>query len=75
MDNSYENILIGTHSQNMMDISKELRLKKALKATSFVRKYNKEEVIKFHNKSKSYKETMEKFNILSKGTLNYILKN
>ena len=74
-DNSWDNILIGTQSDNMMDISEEERISKSLHATSFIRKYNKEEVKKFHKKSKSYKETMEKFHISSKGTLNYILNN
>lgn len=75
LDNSKENILIGTSSENMMDIPKEQRLKQALHATSFVRKYNKDEVIEFHKKSKSYKKTMERFNISSKGTLHFILNN
>ena len=72
-DNSKRNILIGTHSQNMMDQPKEQRLKKALKATSFVRKYDKETVKTFYNKVKSYKKTMQEFNISSKGTLHFIL--
>ncbi|BAQ84125.1 hypothetical protein [uncultured Mediterranean phage uvMED] len=74
-DNSYDNITIGTHSQNMMDIPCDIRLKNALYATSHVRKYDKKEVFEFHNQSKSYKKTMSKFNIGSKGTLNYILKS
>ena len=75
LDNSWDNILIGTNSDNMMDIPKQIRIKRAKHATSFVRKYNKEEVIKFHKKEKSYKLTMEKFGISSKGTLHYILKS
>lgn len=75
LNNSWENILIGTNSDNQMDIPEQIRVKRALHATSFARKYNKEEVKKFHKESKSYKKTMEKFNISSKGTLNYILNN
>jgi len=30
---------------------------------------------KFHDKYKSYKKTMEKFNITSKGSLHFILNN
>lgn len=75
LDNSWDNISIGTHSQNMMDIPEQIRIKKALHATSFVRKYDKEEVKKFHKISNSYKLTMAEFNISSKGTLNFILKN
>jgi hypothetical protein len=74
-NNSWDNILIGTHSDNMMDIPTNIRIKKSLHATSFVRKYDKEEIKKFHEKQRSYKKTMEIFNISSKGTLNYILNN
>lgn len=75
LDNSWENILIGTQSDNMMDIPKQIRILHSIHASSFNKKYNKEEIKKFHKKSKSYKKTMEEFNISSKGTLNYILKN
>lgn len=75
LDNSWDNILIGNQSDNMMDIPEQIRIKKAKYATSFIRKYDKREVRNFHNIEKSYKLTMEKFNISSKGTLNYILKN
>jgi len=72
-DNSWNNILVGTHSENMMDIPKQLRIKRAIHASSFLRKHNNDEIKKFHKKYKSYKKTMEKFNISSKGTLHYIL--
>lgn len=72
-DNNFDNICIGTHSQNMMDIPKEERIKKAFIATSHVRKYDKEEVRGFYDKCRSYKKTMAKFNISSKGTLHFIL--
>jgi hypothetical protein len=73
LNNSWDNILIGTNSDNMMDIPKEVRMRKALHATSFVRKYDKQKVVEFYNKTKSYKKTLEHFNISSKGTLHYIL--
>lgn len=73
-DNTYDNITIGTQSQNMMDIPKDIRLKNALHATSYVRKYDKKEVFDFYNECRSYKKTMAKFDISSKGTLNYIIK-
>ena len=75
LDNTWENIILGTNSDNQMDIPEQVRIKRAKHATSFVRKYNKEEVRKFHKKERSYKLTMEKFEISSKGTLNYILKS
>ena len=73
-NNSWDNIAIGTHSQNMMDIPEQIRISKAIHASTFNKKYNEKEVLDFHNKEKSYKKTMEKFSISSKGTLNYILK-
>lgn len=75
LNNSWENILIGTASENMMDIPKELRIKNALHATSFIKKYNNQEIKDFHAKFKSYKITMNHFGISSKGTLHYILNH
>lgn len=74
-DNSWENILIGSSSDNMFDIPKNIRIKKALHATSFMRKFDKDSVKEFHAVDRSYKKTMQKFSITSKGTLNYILNN
>lgn len=74
-DNTWNNILIGSQSMNMMDIPKETRIKRAIHAASFLKKYNNEKVISFYEKVKSYKKTMEHFNISSKGTLHYILNN
>jgi hypothetical protein len=73
LNNSWDNILIGTQSDNMLDIPQNTRIERAFHATSFVRKYNKTEVRDFYNNCKSYKQTMEKFNISSKGTLHFIL--
>lgn len=72
-NNSWDNIGIGNNSDNMMDISPEIRLAKAMHATSFTRKYDKETVKAYYNENKSYKQTMEHFNITSKGTLHFIL--
>ena len=73
-NNSWENIGIGSHSDNTMDIPKEVRIKRAKHAASFKKvKYNKEKVKKFHSKDNSYKKTMKEFNISSKGTLCYLL--
>ena len=72
-NNSWENIAIGTHSENMMDIPEQIRISKAIHASSSLKKYNNKEIIEFHNIEKSYKKTMKKFFITSKGTLNYIL--
>tara|TARA_R110001606_G_scaffold6316_1_gene28467 strand:- start:2265 stop:2744 length:480 start_codon:yes stop_codon:yes gene_type:complete len=75
LDNSKDNILIGSHSDNMMDIPDHIRMGKAMHATSFVRKYDKKEVRDFYNDCKSYKYTMLEFDISSKGTLHFILNS
>jgi hypothetical protein len=75
LDNSWKNILIGTNSDNQMDIPEQVRIKRAKHATSFIRKYNKREVKSFYKACKSYKKTMEEFGISSKGTLHYIVNN
>lgn len=72
-NNRLDNIEIGTQHDNMMDIPEDIRRTKAEYATSFVRKWNKEEIRKYYNKSRSYRDTMFKFNISSKGTLWFIL--
>jgi hypothetical protein len=74
-NNTSDNIAIGTMSDNMMDIPKEVRVAKALHATSFVRKYDKNAVNAFYQECKSYKKTMAEFGIGSKGTLHHILKS
>lgn len=77
-DNSVDNICIGTNSQNMMDKHPEQRLLHAIKASSCIRKYTKEQVSQIktdHSNGLGYKALMEKFNISSKGTLHYVLNN
>ena len=73
LDNSMDNIEIGTQSDNIMDMKPEVRKSKAIYASSFVQVHNHDDIILFHNKEKSYNKTMDKFNISSKGTLHYIL--
>ena len=77
-NNSLENIEIGTHRDNMLDIPKEIRVKRAKHASSFIVVYNDEmvcEIKRFHDKTNSYKQTMNKFGITSKATLHNILHN
>lgn len=75
LNNYWENILIGTQSDNMMDVPEQIRIKRAKHATSFWKKHDKDKIKKFHNSSNSYRETMKEFGITSKGTLHYILNN
>jgi hypothetical protein len=69
LDNSYDNIEIGSWSDNMMDIPKEIRVRRSVKYK------NIDEIRNYYNNCKSYKETMERYGISSKGTLYHILKN
>lgn len=67
-DNIDSNILIGNQSQNMLDIPKKQR-----RINASHKKYPHEEIIEYYSQVKSYKKTMDKFSISSKGTLHYIL--
>jgi hypothetical protein len=72
-DNSFGNVLIGTHSENMMDVPVSVRISSAIHASSFRNKYNWEEVKLFYiNNGKSYHKTIEKFG-MSRSSLRYIL--
>lgn len=72
-DDSWDNIEIGTQSQNMMDCPKEDRIARAIHASRKIVKHNVKEIRDYYNKVKSYRKTMKKFNISSSGTLWYIL--
>lgn len=75
LNNSWDNLGIGTNSDNMMDQPKEQRIKKASNAN---KKYSDElvmEIKAYHNSGYSYKEIMEKYNISSKGTISNIINN
>lgn len=74
LDNSKNNIAIGTQSQNMMDRPKEERQKHSELAASYKRVFDHNEVYNYYKEVKSYIKTMSKFNIASKSTLNNIIK-
>lgn len=74
-DNSFENILIGTHSENMLDTDKEERIKRAIHASNKTRRFTDEEIIdirKDREKGLSYKQLCIKYNT-SKSSINYII--
>jgi hypothetical protein len=75
LDNSFNNIEIGSYHDNTMDIPKEKRLFSAKNAASFNIKYNADDVKKYYQENKSYKKTMEFFGIKSKNTLYNIIHN
>lgn len=72
LNNVDENISLGDQSKNMLDRPKEERVSIAAKANL---KHDHEAIKTFYNEHRSYKKTMERFNISSKGTLNYILRS
>ena len=77
-DNSFNNICIGSQTENMLDRDPSQRLNHAIKASSCMRKYTQDQVTQIkaeHSNGLGYKALMEKFNISSKGTLHYILNN
>ena len=69
-DNSWGNILLCKHVQNMMDIPKELRLKKAEHASSFAQREDWDFIDRDRKKGMSYRQLQSKYGI-SKGTLSY----
>ena len=74
LDNSWDNIEIGSQQDNMLDIEKEKRTQHAIIASSHVKKHNHSDIINYYNEGHTYKEIMERFNIKSKGTISFIIK-
>ena len=70
-NNSFDNLSIGTQSQNMMDMPKEKRILNASNP-----KHNHNEIVKDYYESKlSYSKLMVKYGIKSKGTISHIIKS
>ena len=77
LDNSFDNIDIGTCSDNMMDILPEVRSIKAINATrkkqDSIRSFEERCLIYEDLKNKiPYSEIMKKYSISSKGTLSFM---
>ena len=75
LNNSWENIVLGTHSENMLDVPAQVRIKRTLQGSDGRVKHNRQEIKRYHLVTRSYKKTMEKFGISSSGTLHSILKS
>jgi len=74
LNNSWENIGIGTQSDNMMDIPQAVRIKKAINASSKRRRFSNDDVQQIICDRKSgmtYQKICEKYNT-SKSTLSYL---
>jgi len=78
LNNSHDNINIGTYSDNRMDIKPEIRKKLSKNASDKNKVLNESEIIelqKLYNEGFRMKYLMEKFSIKSKGAYsNYINK-
>jgi hypothetical protein len=78
LNNSYDNIGIGTASDNQMDRPEEERMACSINAATKRRKFSDkeiEEIRKKHKNGSSYKTLMKEYNISSKGTISYIINN
>ena len=73
LNNSINNIEIGSTHDNMMDQPKNVRKEKAIKATKNMIKWDYKKIRKMHEDGLSYREIMVKTGITSKGTLSYII--
>lgn len=75
-DNSFDNIEIGTESDNRMDIPKEKRIEQARNASMMSpKRYSRDKIsmIKADRASgMSYNKLMKKYGISSKGTISYM---
>jgi hypothetical protein len=68
-NNAWDNIEIGTQSDNQMDISPEDRSKRSSNP-----KHDHTEIVKDSKNGMSYRQIMKKHNISSVGTISFIVK-
>lgn len=75
LDNSYDNIGIGTYSDNKFDICPKKRREMAIIASHCQKNKHKNiaEIKEDRKKGMTYAEIMEKYNISSKGTVSFII--
>jgi hypothetical protein len=77
LNNSYENIAIGTHSENMLDIPISIRLKHSREGAAQRRRLSYEEAEDIRNKHKAgytYKSLCLEYKV-SKSLISYIVNN
>ena len=77
MDNSWNNIAIGSSHDNSMDNLPSDRMKYAINASKVSNKYTKEfveEIRKVHAEGATYREISEKYG-LPKSSISYIINN
>lgn len=77
LDNSYENIGVGTQRENMLDVSVSVRLKRSHYAAKTQRKVSPEQVVEIRNKKANghtLRMLREEYG-LAKSTVSYIVNN
>jgi len=74
-NNKPDNILIGSHSDNILDRNEDARKETAKYAAGFLIKYDACKIKSDRNNGMTYSEIMSKYNIPSKGTVSYIINN
>lgn len=77
LDNSFDNILIGTASENQMDIPEQVRKASGTKASSKIRRFSDDVVREIKSDRESglkYKDLCLKYKT-SKGTLSYLFND
>ena len=73
MNNTWDNIEIGTAHDNHMDIPSEVRMNLAIKATKGTIRWDYKAIRAMHDSGMSYSQIMKETGITSKGTLSYII--
>lgn len=69
LDNSFDNIAIGTHTDNAMDLPISVR---SLRSSS--PKHNHDQIINDYKDGMSFSQLMRKYSISSKGTISFIIR-
>ena len=75
INNDPGNIVLGSQLQNILDINPADRRHKSMVAAKAQRRFTDSEIRVIREEHHSYKETMEKWGITSKGTLHHILNH
>jgi hypothetical protein len=73
LDLSDQNISIGDSKANHQDIPREIRMRTALIAASYITKHDHVRIRNMHSSGMSYSEIMKETGITSKGTISFIV--
>ena len=73
LNNTWDNIEIGTDYDNHMDIPSNVRMNLAIKATKAIIRWDYKVIRVMHDSGMSYSQIMKETGITSKGTLSYII--